>query len=67
MLPVPPLDGGRVMAGLLPPRQSYLLHQVEPYGFVIVVVLMITGVLWTFLEPFLFFFVDFYWSVAGFG
>ena len=67
MLPVPPLDGGRVMAGLLPPRQSYLLHQVEPYGFVIVVVLMITGVLWTFLEPFLLFFVDFYWSVAGFG
>ena len=67
MLPVPPLDGGRVMAGLLPPRQSYLLHQVEPYVFVIVVVLMITGVVWTFLEPFLFFFVDFYWSVAGFG
>jgi len=67
MLPIPPLDGGRVLAGLLPPRQSFLLHRIEPFGFMIVVMLMVTGVLWTLLEPFLFFFIDFYWSVAGFG
>jgi Zn-dependent protease len=67
MLPIPPLDGGRVLAGLLPPQQSHLLHRMEPFGFMIVVMLMVTGVLWTLLEPFLFFFIDFYWSVAGFG
>ena len=67
MLPLPPLDGGRVLAGLLPPAQAQLLHRVEPYGFMIVVILMVTGVLWTLLEPPLFFFVDFFWSLAGFG
>ena len=67
MLPVPPLDGGRVLAGLLPPQQAHLLHRIEPFGFMIVVVLMVSGVLWTLLEPFLFFFIDFFWSVAGFG
>lgn len=67
MLPVPPLDGGRVLAGLLPPQQAHLLHRIEPFGFMIVVLLMVSGVLWTLLEPFLFFFIDFFWSVAGFG
>jgi Zn-dependent protease len=67
MLPVPPLDGGRVLAGLLPPQQAHLLHRIEPFGFMLVVLLMVSGVLWTLLEPFLFFFIDFFWSVAGFG
>ena len=67
MLPVPPLDGGRVLAGLLPPQQAHLLHRIEPFGFMIVVLLMVSGVLWTLLDPFLFFFIDFFWSVAGFG
>ena len=67
MLPVPPLDGGRVLAGLLPPQQAHLLHRIEPFGFMIVVLLMVSGVLWSLLEPFLFFFIDFFWSVAGFG
>ncbi|MDH3508168.1 MAG: site-2 protease family protein [Gammaproteobacteria bacterium] len=67
LLPVPPLDGGRVLAGLLPPDMATLLHRVEPFGFLIVVVLMFTGVLWTLLEPFLFFFNDFFWGLAGFG
>ncbi len=67
MLPVPPLDGGRVLAGLLPPQQAQLLHRLEPFGFMIVVLLMVSGVLWSLLEPFLFFFIDFFWSVAGFG
>lgn len=65
MLPIPPLDGGRVLSGLLPPTASRAVDQIEPYGFVIVIVLMVTGVLWTFLEPFMFFFNDFFWSLAG--
>jgi Zn-dependent protease len=66
MLPVPPLDGGRVLAGLLPPQQAIWLQRVEPFGFLIVVVLMVQGILWTLLEPFLFFFNDFFRSIAGF-
>lgn len=67
MLPLPPLDGGRVLAGLLPPAQARILQRIEPFGFMIVVILMMSGVLWTLLEPPLFFFTDFFSSVAGFG
>lgn len=67
LLPVPPLDGGRVLAGLLPPNAAMWLHRIEPFGFLIILVLMVTRVLWILLEPFLFFFNDFFWSLAGFG
>lgn len=67
MLPIPPLDGGRVLAGLLPPQGAQLLHRIEPFGFMIVLMLMVTRVLWTLLEPFIFFFVDFFWAIAGLG
>jgi len=67
MLPVPPLDGGRVLAGLLPPDMAMILHRIEPFGFLIVVALMITGILWTLLEPFMFFFIDLFSALAGLG
>jgi Zn-dependent protease len=65
LLPLPPLDGGRVLAGLLPPAGANLLERIEPFGFMIVVLLMVTGVLWTIMEPFRLFFLDFYFSIAG--
>jgi Zn-dependent protease len=65
LLPLPPLDGGRVLAGLLPPEGAQVLHRIEPFGFMIVLALMVTGVLWTLIEPFLLFFNDFFWSLAG--
>lgn len=40
MLPLPPLDGGRVMVGLLPTPQSNALARVEPYGFFILIALV---------------------------
>lgn len=43
LLPVPPLDGGRVMVGLLPERLAYQLSRVEPFGMLILVVLIVTG------------------------
>ncbi|HWO94461.1 MAG TPA: site-2 protease family protein [Dehalococcoidia bacterium] len=64
-IPIPPLDGGRVLSGLLPPSMSRVLDQIEPYGFVIVIVLMVMGVLWTLMEPFMLFFNDLFWSLAG--
>jgi Zn-dependent protease len=51
MLPIPPLDGGRVAVGLLPPKASMTLAQVEPYGMWILVGLMVTGFLSPILWP----------------
>ena len=51
MLPIPPLDGGRVLAGLLPPQFSRVLQGVEPFGFLILIALIFTGVLWPLLDP----------------
>ncbi len=45
LIPLPPLDGGRVVAGLLPPRLAYSYSKIEPYGLIILVVLMATGIL----------------------
>jgi Zn-dependent protease len=40
MIPLPPLDGGRVLTGLLPYRQAAALARIEPYGMVIIIVLV---------------------------
>jgi Zn-dependent protease len=45
LFPLPPLDGGRVLSALLPPRQSIALSRIEPYGFFIVMALVMTGLL----------------------
>jgi Zn-dependent protease len=44
LFPLPPLDGGRILVGLLPMRQALLVSRVEPWGFFIVMALVITGV-----------------------
>jgi Zn-dependent protease len=52
LLPIPPLDGGRIAVGLLPGRASYALSRVEPYGFfVVLLLLMIPGALNSLLTP----------------
>jgi len=45
LFPLPPLDGGRILVGLLPYQQARMLAKVEPYGFFIVIGLSIVGVL----------------------
>lgn len=45
LLPLPPLDGGRVAVGLLPMGPAQALARVEPYGFMILLVLLATGML----------------------
>ena len=44
LFPLPPLDGGRILVGLLPHQQAMLLSRVEPWGFFIVMALVISGV-----------------------
>lgn len=52
LLPVPPLDGGRIVAGLLPGRLSYQYSRLERWGLLIVLALLATGLLSLFLSPF---------------
>ena len=47
LFPVPPLDGGRILVGLLPWRQAQMVSRLEPYGFFIVMGLVIFGVVGT--------------------
>lgn len=44
LFPLPPLDGGRILVGLLPYRQAMMVSRVEPYGFFIVMALVLAGV-----------------------
>ena len=55
LLPLPPLDGGRVVFSLLPARLAWQYQRLEPYGMLILVVLMLTGSLWVILQPLLLF------------
>jgi len=55
LVPLPPLDGGRIVVSLLPNRMAYQYSRIEPYGILILILLMLTGMLWFLLEPFLFF------------
>ena len=51
LLPLPPLDGGRIAVSLLPHRQAYQLARIEPYGLFILIFLAITPVLGWILGP----------------
>ncbi len=54
LIPIPPLDGGRVATGLLPGPLAYQLARLEPYGFFIIVALLTLGVFQTVLGPVIF-------------
>ncbi len=45
LFPLPPLDGGRILVGLLPYRAAELVSRVEPYGFFIVMGLILAGII----------------------
>jgi Zn-dependent protease len=51
LIPIPPLDGGRVAIGILPRRHAAALSSLEPYGMIIVIILIITGVAGWFIRP----------------
>ena len=65
LLPLPPLDGGRVLTGLLPGRYAYLYSRIEPYGLWILIALLMTGILGGVLNPFINGFLHLMISVAG--
>lgn len=47
LLPIPPLDGGRVLMGILPERQSLMLRRVEPFGMLLIVFLIFGTSIWS--------------------
>jgi Zn-dependent protease len=51
MIPIPPLDGGRVLTGLLPHNQAVSFSKIEPFGFIIVLILIVTGIANIFIVP----------------
>jgi len=65
LLPLPPLDGGRVAVGLLPGRAAWQLSRLEPYGFFILLGLLVTNLLHYILNPPVRFFEHLIASVVG--
>ncbi|MEK6708697.1 MAG: site-2 protease family protein [Pseudomonadota bacterium] len=55
LLPLPPLDGGRMAVSLLPHRMAHHFARIEPYGFMILLLLLFTGMLGTIIGPFIMF------------
>lgn len=57
LLPLPPLDGGRIAVSLLPNHLAARYARIEPYGFVILLILLFTGILSMIMGPFIYGFV----------
>ncbi|HEY7501163.1 MAG TPA: site-2 protease family protein [Vicinamibacterales bacterium] len=51
LVPVPPLDGGNVLAGLLPPAAAQTFDRLRPFGFIILYAMMFTGILNALIMP----------------
>jgi Zn-dependent protease len=66
LLPLPPLDGGRIAVSLLPDRLAWRYARIEPYGFPILLILLFTGLLGAILWPLIAVFRLLLMSVFGF-
>ena len=65
MIPLPPLDGGRVLTGLLPMPYSAYVARIEPYGFFILVALLVLGLLAKIIWPVVIFLLLWFSQLAG--
>ncbi|SFV76736.1 FIG004556: membrane metalloprotease [hydrothermal vent metagenome] len=65
LLPIPPLDGGRVVSSLLPNRLSYQYDQLEPYGIIILVALLYLGVFQNVILPLVNLLLEFLSNISG--
>ena len=67
LIPIPPLDGGRVLRELTSPQLASLLDRIEPYGFIIVIALAALGPLWMVISPVMRFITIGILSIVGFS
>lgn len=44
LIPIPPLDGGRIAVGFLPIKYAIMMEKIEPYGMIIVIILIVTHI-----------------------
>ena len=51
LIPIPPTDGGRIAISLLPPSLAVPLSKLERFGLIIIVILLVSGILWTVMMP----------------
>lgn len=65
LLPLPPLDGGRILTGMLKPRAAYTFSKIEPYGIWILLILLLTGILGKVLWPVVQWFEGLFFLIAG--
>jgi Zn-dependent protease len=65
LLPLPPLDGGRIAVSLLPMNLAVKLSQVERYGFIILIILLFTGILGKIIFPIINFFGQLLLGILG--
>lgn len=49
LIPLPPLDGGKALASVLPGRAGYYYSRIEPYGFIILLLLIVSGIMFSIL------------------
>ena len=66
LLPIPPLDGGRIAVSLLPHRLAWKFSRLEPYGFPLLLLLLFTGILGQILWPLMALFRIFLATLFGF-
>lgn len=59
IIPVPPLDGSKVLIALLPPRQAISFMRIEPYGFIILLLLVATGIAGSIMFPIIYLILSF--------
>ncbi len=55
MIPIPPLDGSKVLVNFLPPDKAFAFSKIEPYGFFILILLIMSGVTHRIISPIVFF------------
>jgi len=65
LLPIPPLDGGRVVAGVLPPNLAVPFMQLERFGMIIILLLLVSGILGKILWPLVMHFVKLVSTLFG--
>jgi len=51
LVPIPPLDGSKILLGILPQGMARVYGRLEPYGFIVLLILFYTGILPRFIRP----------------
>lgn len=65
LLPIPPLDGSRILTGILPSRLAWKYNQLERYGFIILLLLLASGALGAILAYPMYIVQQLFFSIAG--